>query len=87
MIYIISCLTDFLDGFIARKFNLTSPFGAFLDPVADKVRERKRESGEIIAAVRSSVFPAEKQWLYFSPLTTSSLQLTKINFIFLYSLW
>ena len=38
LIYIISCLTDFLDGFIARKFNLTSPFGAFLDPVADKVR-------------------------------------------------
>ena len=40
LIYIISCLTDFLDGFIARKFNLTSPFGAFLDPVADKVREK-----------------------------------------------
>jgi phosphatidylglycerophosphate synthase len=37
LIYIASCLTDFLDGYLARKLKLTSPFGAFLDPVADKV--------------------------------------------------
>lgn len=37
-IYVVSCLTDFLDGYLARKFKLSSPFGAFLDPVADKVR-------------------------------------------------
>ena len=30
-------ITDWLDGFIARKFHLMSPFGAFLDPVADKL--------------------------------------------------
>jgi len=28
--------TDWLDGFLARKLNQTSAFGAFLDPVADK---------------------------------------------------
>ena len=33
----IAALTDWLDGYIARKFNQMSPFGAFLDPVADKV--------------------------------------------------
>ena len=36
-IFVVSSLTDFLDGYIARRFNLTSEFGAFIDPVADKV--------------------------------------------------
>lgn len=30
-------ITDALDGYIARKYDLASPFGAFLDPVADKL--------------------------------------------------
>jgi hypothetical protein len=37
-VYVFACLTDFLDGFLARRWNQTSAFGAFLDPVADKVR-------------------------------------------------
>lgn len=36
-IYALACLTDLFDGWIARKFNVISKFGAFLDPVADKV--------------------------------------------------
>ena len=35
-IIIISGLTDILDGFIARKFNLISDLGKILDPIADK---------------------------------------------------
>lgn len=30
-------ITDWLDGYIARKYQMTTPFGAFLDPVADKL--------------------------------------------------
>jgi hypothetical protein len=38
LIYVASCITDFVDGYVARKYNQMSAFGAFLDPVADKVR-------------------------------------------------
>jgi CDP-diacylglycerol--glycerol-3-phosphate 3-phosphatidyltransferase len=35
-LFIVVALTDWLDGYLARKLNQTSAFGAFLDPVADK---------------------------------------------------
>jgi CDP-diacylglycerol--glycerol-3-phosphate 3-phosphatidyltransferase len=34
--FIIVALTDWADGYLARRLNMTSSFGAFLDPVADK---------------------------------------------------
>ncbi|HWI83434.1 CDP-diacylglycerol--glycerol-3-phosphate 3-phosphatidyltransferase [Ramlibacter sp.] len=36
IMFIVFALTDWLDGFLARRLNQTSAFGAFLDPVADK---------------------------------------------------
>ena len=36
-IFVIAAITDWLDGFLARKLNQYTPFGAFLDPVADKL--------------------------------------------------
>ena len=35
-IYIVACLTDLLDGYIARHYNQISDFGKFMDPLADK---------------------------------------------------
>ncbi len=36
VMFVLFAATDWLDGFLARKLNQTSAFGAFLDPVADK---------------------------------------------------
>ncbi|MBC3830737.1 CDP-diacylglycerol--glycerol-3-phosphate 3-phosphatidyltransferase [Undibacterium amnicola] len=37
VIFIVAAVTDWLDGFLARRWEQTSAFGAFLDPVADKL--------------------------------------------------
>jgi len=36
-IFVVAAITDWLDGYLARKMGLSSEFGAFLDPVADKL--------------------------------------------------
>lgn len=37
VIFLGAALTDWLDGYLARRLNASSAFGAFLDPVADKL--------------------------------------------------
>ena len=37
VVFVVAAMTDWCDGYLARRWNETSAFGAFLDPVADKL--------------------------------------------------
>mmetsp|Transcript_4354 Transcript_4354/g.7288 ORF Transcript_4354/g.7288 Transcript_4354/m.7288 type:complete len:277 (-) Transcript_4354:116-946(-) len=37
VVFALASFTDYLDGYLARRWDIASPFGAFLDPVADKL--------------------------------------------------
>ena len=49
----IAAVTDFIDGWVARKFNQSSRFGEFLDPVADKL---------MVAIVLVMLVQAQSHW-------------------------
>ena len=53
IVYIIANITDVLDGFIARKFNLISDFGKLMDPLADKITQ----VGTILALILKRIIP------------------------------
>ncbi len=55
-LFLITALTDFLDGHIARKRGLITDFGRFLDPVADKIMIFAAMCGLVIMNLEDKIF-------------------------------
>ena len=73
-IFIVAAVTDWFDGWLARRLEQTSAFGAFLDPVADKLMvaaalivlvqlERADAVIAIIIIGREIAIPALREWM------------------------
>ena len=76
-IFCLAAITDWVDGYLARKLNQTTAFGAFLDPVADKLivavslvvlLERHPQNSLVTLAVaviigREIVISALREWM------------------------
>ena len=54
ILVILAGLTDLLDGYLARKFNIVSDFGALMDPLADKIFV----TGTMLMAIEFKLMPA-----------------------------
>ncbi|NQZ54114.1 MAG: CDP-diacylglycerol--glycerol-3-phosphate 3-phosphatidyltransferase [Piscirickettsiaceae bacterium] len=59
IIFVIAAITDWLDGYLARKWDQTSAFGAFIDPVADKL---------IVAIALVLVLSKTPEWYILLPV-------------------
>lgn len=70
VLFVLAAITDWLDGYLARKWNQTSKFGAFLDPVADKLlvavslvmllRDREQQGqGDVMAVLVAIIIGRE----------------------------
>ena len=64
VIYVLAAVTDIADGYIARRTGQTSSFGAFLDPVADKIMDstalvllvQRQETYQAVFAIAAAIF-------------------------------
>ena len=57
-LFSIAGITDAIDGHVARKYGLTTPFGAFLDPVADKL---------MVAVALALLIEDHSNWMFTLP--------------------
>lgn len=57
VLFIVAAVTDFLDGWIARRYGVTSIFGAFLDTTADKL---------LVTGMLLALLAIDRVWIWFA---------------------
>ncbi len=72
LIFALAAVTDWFDGYLARKWKETSAFGAFLDPVADKLMV----AAALILIVDSNPTPYHGIWLAMPALVIVGREIT-----------
>jgi cardiolipin synthase len=60
LIFFVASITDFADGYVARRFDQQSPLGRLLDPIADKLLTT---AGFIVMGFRNGEFDPLPLWL------------------------
>ncbi len=75
-IFVVASITDFLDGYIARKRNIVTVFGSFLDPIADKFLV---VSGLIMLMALNRVHPVVVIILVLREMYMTSLRLLALT--------
>ncbi|MDD4733609.1 MAG: CDP-diacylglycerol--glycerol-3-phosphate 3-phosphatidyltransferase [Bacilli bacterium] len=75
-LFIIASLTDFLDGYIARKYNLITDFGKMIDAIADKVLVN---SALIILAAQGVIHPIIPVIIIFRDTAVNSIKMIAGN--------
>lgn len=73
VLFVVASLTDYLDGHLARKLNLVSDFGKFLDPLADKLL--------VFAALALLVYNGDTSVWVFYIVTLREMVVTGIRLI------
>ena len=72
LIFLLAAITDFLDGYLARKLNQLSAFGAFLDPVADKLIV----AVALVLLVDQNPTPYSSIWISLAAMTIIGREIT-----------
>ncbi len=72
LIFLLAAITDFLDGYLARKLNQLSAFGAFLDPVADKLIV----AVALVLLVDQNPTPYASIWMSLAAMTIIGREIT-----------
>ena len=75
LIFLFAAITDWLDGYFARRLNQTSDFGAFIDPVADKLIVMFNYNNKVRHVRPYKIVSFEGYWyLYGEEVLTNSLK-------------
>jgi len=80
LVFFTASLTDFLDGYVARRFNQQSPLGRFLDPLADKLLTT---ATYVVMAIPHQGFPSIPLWLAVAVVARDVVILIGSLFVYL----